>query len=109
MPSRPSETQLPAAVAGSIADSNTSFSWSRPRILDLSHHLDPSVEITMHHVRAADPELADGAEMNNPRVFEEPAEDRAPDDVLQVSRRAGSQPADAAHHYRPAPRPAARW
>jgi len=39
----------------------------------LSHHFDPAVEITMHHVGAADPELADGAEVNNPRVFEEPA------------------------------------
>ena len=47
----------------------------QPRILHLRHHLDAPVEITMHHVGAADPELVDGAEVNNPRVLEEPAED----------------------------------
>src|SRR5438045_6615586 len=62
---------------------------SQPRILHLRHHLDPPVEITMHHVCAADPELVDGAEMNDPRVFEESAEYRTHDDVVRVSRRAG--------------------
>ena len=38
----------------------------------------------MHHVGAADPELVDGAEVNNSRVFEEPAEDRPDNDVLGV-------------------------
>ena len=59
----------------------------QPRILHLCHHFDPSVEITMHHVGAADPELVDGAEVNNSRVFEEPAEDRPDDDVLGVAGR----------------------
>ena len=53
----------------------------------------------MHHVGAADPELVDGAEVNNPRVFEEPAEDRAHRDVLGVSRTVRPQCADAAHHH----------
>src|SRR6476660_3930948 len=72
---------------------------SQPRVLDLGHHLDTSVEITMHHVGAADPELVDGAEVNNPRVFEEAAEDRAHDDVVGVSGGARLERTDAAHYH----------
>src|SRR5881227_2422436 len=67
----------------------------QPRILDLRHHLDPSVEITMHHVGAADPELVDGAEVNNPRVFQESAQNGTYDDVVGISGCGGPQRTDA--------------
>ena len=37
----------------------------RDYLVHLRHHLDPSIEMTMHHVGASDPELVDGAEMKN--------------------------------------------
>jgi len=94
------DAQLPTAGRGFIADSKTSSSCDFSLgSFSFSHHFDPSVEITMHHVGAADPELIDGAEVNNPRVFEEPAEDRAHGDVLGVSRTVRPQSTDAAHHH----------
>ena len=70
----------------------------QPRILHLRHHLDPAVEITMHHVGTADPELVDGAEVNNSRVFEESPQNRAHHDVLGEAGDARPQRADAPHH-----------
>src|SRR5215208_3144781 len=81
------DAQLPTASRGIHRGLEHIVQLSgQPWILHLSHHFDPSVEITMHHVGAADPELVNGAEVNNSRVFEESAEDRAHSDVLGESR-----------------------
>ncbi|COV38590.1 Uncharacterised protein [Mycobacterium tuberculosis] len=53
----------------------------------------------MHHVGAADPELVDGTEMEDPRVLEEAAENRAHDDVFRNALRTWTQRADAAYHH----------
>src|ERR1700756_920363 len=47
------------------------------RVLDLNQHLDSPVEIAVHHVGAADPELVDVIEMNDQRELQESAENRA--------------------------------
>src|SRR5690349_17340932 len=88
--------QLPASggrVQGGVED--VIQLRSQPRILDLSHHLDSSIEITMHHVGAPDPELVDGAEMNNSRVLEKAAQNRAHRDVFGESGHTWTQRADA--------------
>src|SRR6201999_3269442 len=60
---------------------------------------DAPVEVAVHHVGAADPELVDAIEMDDPRVLEEPAEDRTDRDVLREALGARAQRADAAHHH----------
>src|ERR1700694_1503505 len=92
-------TQFPAARRGVERGFEHIVELSgQLRILDLSHHLDSSVEITMHHVRAPYPELVDGAEVNNSRVFQKPAQNRANRDVLGKPGGPGFERADAAHH-----------
>ncbi|SLH41093.1 Uncharacterised protein [Mycobacteroides abscessus subsp. abscessus] len=68
------------------------------RVLHLCHHLDPAVQIAVHHVGAADPVLVLRLEVHDPRVLEEPAQDRAHLDVLAHAGNAGLEAADAAHH-----------
>src|SRR5438445_8152836 len=60
---------------------------------------DASVEVAMHQVRGPDPvlRLTGTAEVVDPRVLEEPAEDRADPDVLGQPRHAGSDRAERAH------------
>ncbi len=56
----------------------------------------------MHHVRTADPVLlvlTAVAEVEDPRVLQEPADDRADGDVLAQAGNSGPQCADAAHRH----------
>lgn len=53
-----------------------------PRVFHLSQHLDPAVEIAVHHICAADEELVDRVEMENSRMLQEAAENRAHDDIF---------------------------
>src|SRR6516164_10681202 len=69
---------------------------SKPWILDLNQYLDPPVEVAVHHVGAADPELIDAIEMDDPRVFQESAENRANRNVLREAFHPRAQGADAA-------------
>src|SRR5690606_7074877 len=51
-------------------------------ILHLNHDFDSAIEVAVHHVRAADPVLVRTPEMEQARMFQEPAEDRPNPDVF---------------------------
>ena len=69
------------------------------RVLDLNQHFDPPIKVAVHHVGATDPELIDGAEVQDPRVLQETAENRAHGDVLRESLDTWAQCTDSAHHH----------
>src|SRR5215211_580622 len=65
---------------------------------DPDHRLDPAVEVAVHHVGGAEPELvvAVVAEAQDPGVFQEPPHDRPDPDVLAQPGDAGAKRTDAA-------------
>src|SRR5438309_2047522 len=68
---------------------------------DPDQQLHPAVQVPVHHIGAADPDLAvfviPGAERVDPGMLEEPAEHAADPDVLGKPGDARAQRADAAH------------
>ena len=64
---------------------------------DLSHYLDTTIEVAVHHVRAADPCLVDRAEMHDAGVLEEASDDRPNLDVLAQAGDTGFERTDAAY------------
>src|SRR5881275_3581520 len=68
---------------------------------DLDGQLHPAVQVPVHHIRAAQPDLAAlvlaGAERVDPRVLEKPAQHAADPDVLGQPGNARPQRADAAY------------
>ncbi len=70
-------------------------------VADLDEGLDPAVQVAVHHVGAAEPDLglAPVGEHEDPRVLQEASEDAADPDVLAQPRHARPDRADAAHPH----------
>ncbi len=64
---------------------------------DLDERLDPPVEVAVHKVRRADPDLVGPAvaESDHPRMLQEAAENRPHPDALRQAGHAGAQGADS--------------
>src|SRR5271165_440514 len=69
------------------------------RILDPGHDFDTPIEVAMHHIGAANPVFVDRVEVDDARVLEESAEDRAHADVFRITVHARPQRADSADHH----------
>src|SRR6266536_150351 len=87
------------ALVHRVADEAAQLSLLRG-VGDADQELDPPVQVPVHEVGAAEPDLTvviPGAERVYPRVLEEAAEDTADPDRLRQARHAGPQPADPAY------------
>src|SRR5674476_1231721 len=73
--------------------------FDMPRVGELEQGLDAAVEVAVHQVGAADVDdrVATAAEDEDPRVFQEPSQDRAHPDRLGQTFDAGAHGADASN------------
>ena len=95
---RPGAARTPSCASLIARVRSASRSPVAVRVGDAHQRLDPPVEVAVHQVGRADPELGvvAGAEPVDPRVLQEPAEDRAHPDVLRQPGHARPERAHAA-------------